>query len=139
MDALRAKLGEFSEVLGDGGEKEFVLCAVRSSKPEPREVDLSLCETASYLKLNVVAVRRLRDGGYLTQIRRRNPDTNFQRFYITKASIKRFEALYITLGQMADLENVAAIHLARRLDWEGIPTISCTSGYVRAYERGKVC
>ncbi|MBU0645709.1 MAG: TniQ family protein [Alphaproteobacteria bacterium] len=101
--------------------------------------DLSLCEAASYLKLNVVAVRRLRDGGYLTQIRRRNPDTNFQRFYITKASIKRFEASYITLGQMADLENVAAIHLARRLDWEGIPTISCTSGYVRAYERRKVC
>lgn len=100
--------------------------------------DLKLTQAASYLQISVISIRQLRDHGYLEQIQDRNPDTNHLKSYITEASIRRFEQKYITLGQMAALQKVAPIHLARRLDQEDIEPVSCGSNLVRVYRRHNV-
>lgn len=97
--------------------------------------DLTLPETARYLKINVASIRQLRDQGVLCEIRKRNPDTNHQKQYITKASVEAFERSYVTLGQMAAAQKVAPIHLARKLDREGVMPLPCSGGFVRAYCR----
>ena len=45
--------------------------------------DLELPETTGYLKISIASVRHLRDHGFLTQTRRRNPDTNHVKSCIT--------------------------------------------------------
>jgi len=97
--------------------------------------DLQLPDVASYLKISVISVRHLRDSGYLTQVRKRNPDTNHQKNYITQKSIQEFENRYVTLGQLAAQQRVASIHLARRLDHDHVPTVSCGGKLVRVYEK----
>jgi hypothetical protein len=97
--------------------------------------DLELIEAAKYLKINIAAIRKLRNGGQLIQVFRRNPDTNHLKNYITRESILEFEKLYITLGQMASLQKVEPIHLARRLDRDEIWPITCAGAFVRVYDR----
>ncbi len=100
--------------------------------------DLTLPETASYLKISVISIRHLRDHGYLTQIQRRNPDTNHLKSYLSQSSIQEFERNYITLGQMASRQKVASIHLARQLDRDDIHPIICGKEQVRVYDRKSV-
>lgn len=95
--------------------------------------DLTAEETARYLKVNVAGIRRLRDAGYLEAISRRNPDTNHCKRYITKQSITAFEHEYVTLGQLANEQGIRPIHLAQRLDRDGVTPINCNAGPVRAY------
>ena len=97
--------------------------------------DITLPETARYLKINVAAIRHLRDQGILSEIRKRNPDTNHQKQYISKRSIQAFERSFVTLGQMAAVQKVAPIHLARKLDVEGITPIPCAGALVRVYNK----
>lgn len=100
--------------------------------------DLTLPETASYLKISVISIRHLRDHGYLTQIQRRNPDTNHLKNYLSQSSIQEFERNYITLGQMASRQKVASIHLARQLDRDDIHPIICGKEQVRVYDRKSI-
>ncbi|UZD91243.1 hypothetical protein [Cognatishimia activa] len=100
--------------------------------------DLSLPETARYLKINVISIRHLRDKGFLSQVRERNPDTNHQKHYISKASIEAFERAYVTLGQMAAKQRVAPFHLARKLDIEGVCPIPCGGELVRVYYKREI-
>lgn len=100
--------------------------------------DLTLPEAARYLKISVISIRHLRDHGYLTQIQRRNPDTNHLKNYLSEASIQEFERTYVTLGQMASLLKVAPIHLARQLDRDDVLPIICGKVQVRVYERKSV-
>lgn len=97
--------------------------------------DITLPEAARYLKINVAAIRHLRDQGILSEIRKLNPDTNHQKHYITEASIKAFERSFVTLGRMAEEQKVAPIHLARKLDVQGIAPIPCGGALVRVYSR----
>ncbi|WP_131726338.1 helix-turn-helix domain-containing protein [Ruegeria denitrificans] len=97
--------------------------------------DLSLKDAAARLRISVGSIRRLRDGGYLKQIKARNPDTQHYRCYITEESIQAFAEVYVTLGQMAEKIELAAIHLARALDRREIETIPCDAGFVRAYPK----
>ena len=97
--------------------------------------DITLPEAARYLKINVAAIRHLRDQAILSEIRKLNADTNHQKHYITKASIKAFERSFVTLGQMAEKQKVAPIHLARKLDVQGIAPIPCGGALVRVYSR----
>lgn len=97
--------------------------------------DVTLPEAARYLKINVAAIRHLRDQGILSEIRKLNPDTNHQKQYISKRSIQAFERSFVTLGQMAEVQKVAPIHLARKLDVEGIAPIPCAGALVRVYSR----
>ncbi len=100
--------------------------------------DLTPLEAAAYLKIGVGAIRALRDAGYLGHAKRLNADTNHCHSLITQSSILEFEARFLTLGQLATSERVAPIHLARRLDREGVPTVTCPGRHVRAYERSHV-
>ncbi len=100
--------------------------------------DLTPLEAAAYLKIGVGAIRALRDAGYLGHAKRLNPDTNHRHSLITKSSIREFEARFLTLGQLATSAQVAPIHLARQLDREGVPTVTCRGRHVRAYERSKI-
>lgn len=95
--------------------------------------DLTIPETARFLKINVHAIRKLRNADYLQEIRRRNPDTNHIKGFITKASIQDFQIKFVTLGQAAEEKMIAANHLAQRLDQRGFEAIDCKSGYVRVY------
>jgi len=97
--------------------------------------DVTLPEAARYLKINVAAIRHLRDQGVLSEIRKLNPDTNHQKQYISKGSIQAFERSFVTLGQMAEKQKVAPIHLARKLDLQGIAPIPCGGALVRVYSR----
>ena len=99
--------------------------------------DLMLPEAARYLKINVAGIRHLRDQGILSQVRKLNPDTNHQKQYISKGSIQSFERLFVTLGQMAAAQKVAPIHLARKLDVEGITPIPCGGALVRVYSKSE--
>ena len=100
--------------------------------------DLTPLEAAAYLKIGVGSIRALRDAGYLGHAKRLNADTNHRHSLITQSSIREFEARFLTLGQLATSARVAPIHLARRLDREGVPTVTCGSRHVRAYERSQV-
>lgn len=100
--------------------------------------DLTVLEAASYLKIGVGAIRALRDAGYLGHATCLNADTNHRHTLITRSSIRDFETRFLTLGQLASASKVAPIHLARRLDREGVPTVRCGSRHVRAYERSQV-
>jgi len=100
--------------------------------------DLQLPDVASYLKISIISVRHLRDSGYLTQVPKRNPDTNHLKNYITQRSIQEFEDRYVTLGQLAAQQGVASIHLARRLDHDRVSTVSCSGKLVRVYEKSDV-
>jgi hypothetical protein len=95
--------------------------------------DLMVPEAARFLKINVHAIRKLRDAGYLPEVRRRNPDTNHLKGFITKTSIQDFKREFVTLGQAAKSLRIPANHLAQRLDEKGFETIDCKSGYVRVY------
>lgn len=95
--------------------------------------DLTVMETARFLKINVRAIRLLRDAGYLNEVQRRNPETNHFKGFITKASIQEFQRKFITLGQAADEQKASAKHLAQKLDRYGIEPIECETGYVRVY------
>lgn len=95
--------------------------------------DLTVMEAARFLKINVQAIRKLREAGYLEEIQLRNLDTNHVKGVITKASIKKFQRDFVTLGQAAENQNVCAIHLAQKLDRIGIEPIECKTGYVRVY------
>lgn len=97
--------------------------------------DLTLPEAARYLKINVAGIRHLRDEGILSQIVKLNADTNYQKQYISMGSIQAFERSFVTLGQMAAVQKVAPIHLARKLDVEGIAPIRCGGALVRVYSR----
>ena len=97
--------------------------------------DLTLPEAARYLKINVAGIRHLRDEGVLSQIVKLNADTNYQKQYISMGSIQAFERSFVTLGQMAAVQKVAPIHLARKLDVEGIAPIPCAGALVRVYSR----
>lgn len=110
--------------------------ALSSQRSAPLIGNLTLPETAAYMRINITAIRKLRDAGYLTEIKKRNPDTNHLKSYITQNSIKAFEQRWITLGQMAEAKGVEPYHLARRLDRDGVTTIPCSAGFVRVYERG---
>lgn len=97
--------------------------------------DLTPLETAAHLKIGVGAIRALRDAGYLRHTKCLNTDTNHRHSLITRSSIREFEERFLTLGQLAAASKIAPIHLARRLDREGVPTVDCGSWHVRAYER----
>jgi len=109
--------------------------AICARKTVALSQDLTLPETARYLKINVASIRQLRDHGMLCEVRKRNPDTNHQKQYISMASIKEFERSFVTLGQMAAAQKIAPIHLARRLDMEGALPIPCSGSIVRAYSK----
>ncbi|WP_353533872.1 hypothetical protein [Cognatishimia sp. WU-CL00825] len=100
--------------------------------------DLQLSEVARYLQISVISVRQLRNHGYLSQLKKRNVDTNRIKSYISKESILAFEETYVTLGQMSAKQKIAPIHLARKLDDNDIPPISCGGEYVRVYEKSAV-
>ena len=113
--------------------------AVVSARDTPVATrDLTPLEAAVYLKIGVGAIRALRDAGYLGHAKRLNADTNHRHSLITQSSIREFEARFLTLGQLATSARVAPIHLARRLDREGVPTVTCLGRHVRAYERSSV-
>ncbi len=95
--------------------------------------DLSLMDAAARLRICVGSIRLLRDCGYLKQIKLRNPDTQHYRCYITEESIQTFEESYVTLGQMADQFEIAAVHLGPALDRREIETFPREAGFVRAY------
>ncbi len=98
------------------------------------EGDLSLTQTARYLQIAVGSVRRLRDSGYLTDVRSLNAETRHRKSYLTRESIEEFSSRHMTLGQMADRTHQASIHVARWLDKNGIEPIDCDSGSVRVYD-----
>ncbi len=76
MDGLAAILIDYAETL-ERSERVF-------------SGDLSLLDAAARLRVSVGSIRRLRDGGYLKQIKVRNPDTQHYRCYITEESIQVF-------------------------------------------------
>lgn len=100
--------------------------------------DLSLAEAAKFLKISIISIRKLRDAGYLAVINKLNPDTNHIKTYVSRDSIRAFQAQYATLGQIAVHRNVAPIHLARQLDREEVSSISCDGSLVRVYNREAV-
>lgn len=100
--------------------------------------DLTLIETANYLRINIAGVRLLRDSGYLESRTLKNPDTNHLKQYITQRSIAEFEMQYATLGQLAHGQGIRPIHLARWLDRRNIPPINCSAGPVRVYHKREV-
>lgn len=100
--------------------------------------DLTLQETATYLQISVISLRKVRDAGMLSQFRKRNPDTNFERNYICKKSIEQFETQYMTLGQISQLAGVAPIHMARRLDRDEVIPVDKFGSLVRVYERAQL-
>jgi hypothetical protein len=100
--------------------------------------DLTLPETAAYLRISVISIRKLRDVGLLTQIQKRNPDTNHQRSYISQASVRDFERRFATLGQVSEHCKVAPIHLARQFDRDGIEPIDQVEGMVRVYRKHQI-
>jgi hypothetical protein len=100
--------------------------------------DLTLLETAAYLRISVISIRKLRDARLLTQVHKRNPDTNHLRSYISQASIQSFERRFKTLGQLSENCKVAAIHLARRFDRDGIEPIDQVQGMVRVYHKDHI-
>ena len=100
--------------------------------------DLSLRETASYLRISVISIRKLRDEGLLQQIKKRNPNTNHQRSYISRDSILHFEKRFATLGQLSERFDVAPIHLARKFDRDGISPAMSACGNVRVFERDQI-
>lgn len=97
--------------------------------------DLELPQAAKYLKIGIRSIRQLRDGGYLTEVRRRNPDTNHLKSYISYESIRQFEGSYVTLGQLAQARNQTAMHLALQFDRAGVLPVATPLGLVRAYPR----
>ncbi|WP_170327993.1 TniQ family protein [Ruegeria arenilitoris] len=102
------------------------------------ERDLTLAETAKFLKISIISIRKLRNAGYLAVINKLNPDTIHIRTYVCRDSIRGFQARYATLGQIAVQRNVAPIHLARQLDREEISPISCDGSLVRVYDKEAV-
>lgn len=82
-----------------------------------------------------MAIRKLRDAGYLTQIQQHNPDTNHLKNDLMQDSIKAFEQKWIALGQMAEADGVEPYHLARRLDRDGVATMPCIPGFEQVYAR----
>ena len=100
--------------------------------------DLGLGDAARYLRISLTGIRRLRDAGLLRQVRKRNADTNHQHSFISKASIRTFERDHVTLGQLAERSGVAPIHLARRLDRDGIPALETRRGVVRVYRQDRL-
>jgi len=102
------------------------------------QMDMSVAEAAEHLQIGATGVRTLRDCGYLYQVRRRNPDTNHQRAFITIQSIARFEAEYVTLGQMAARKGVRPMHLAKQLDSAGVEPVPTKGRLVRAYARASL-
>lgn len=100
--------------------------------------DLTLRETAAYLRISVISIRKLRDVGLLTQIRKRNPDTNHLRSYICQGSLQEFERRFATLGQVSEHCQVAPIHLARRFDRDGIEPIDQVEGKLRVYRKHQI-
>lgn len=101
----------------------------------PRHGDPNLAEAARYLRISLSAVRALRDVGILQQVRKRNADTNFRQAYISRDSLRSFERDHVTLGQLAERNAVAPMHLARRLDRDGIPALDTPRGMVRVYHQ----
>lgn len=97
--------------------------------------DMSIVEAAEHLRIGAASIRILRDGGFLVQVHRRNPDTNHMRAFITRESIVCFEEEYETLGQMAERLCCRAMHLATRLDAEGVLPLQIKGSLVRAYLR----
>lgn len=100
--------------------------------------DMSILEAAEHLQISAAAIRALRDAGYLEQIRRKNPDTNHQRALITFKSVEKFESRFETIGQIATRIGVRPMHLAKRLDEDGIEPVTTMGRLVRAYERDVV-
>ncbi|MDA5559067.1 hypothetical protein, partial [Shimia sp. MMG029] len=134
------KQGELNGALcagmGDGLHAiEIDWDAVCGSKAVDLARDLTLPEAARHLQINVGSIRSLRDNGYLREILHQNPDTNRAKTYIAWSSIQQFQARYVTLGQMALRQKVAAIHLARRLDREDVPPVNCGERLVRVYDK----
>lgn len=103
--------------------------------PTPLHGDPNLAEAARYLRISLSAVRTLRDVGILQQVRKRNADTNFRKAYISRESLRSFECDHVTLGQLAERNGVAPMHLARRLDRDGIPALDTPIGMVRVYHQ----
>lgn len=101
----------------------------------PHHGDPNLAEAARYLRISLSAVRTLRDVGILRQVRKRNADTNFRQGYISSESLRSFERDHVTLGQLAERNAVAPMHLARRLDRDGIPALDTPRGMVRVYHQ----
>lgn len=101
----------------------------------PHHGDPNLAEAARYLRISLSAVRTLRDVGILRQVRKRNADTNFRQGYISSESLRSFERNHVTLGQLAERNAVAPMHLARRLDRDGIPALDTPRGMVRVYHQ----
>ena len=81
------------------------------------DMDMSVAEAAEHLQIGAMGVRALRDSGYLVQVHRTNPDTNHQRAFITIESIRRFEADWETLEQMATRIGIRAMHSHELDDW----------------------
>ncbi len=128
--------GKLFRGIGIGLQAIEVDCSVLSEKELIELIgDLTADEAARYLKINVASIRRLRDAGYLEAVSRRNPDTNHLKQYVTKHSILEFERQYITLGQLAENRIERPIHLARKLDREGLAPVSCSAGHVRVYSK----
>lgn len=101
----------------------------------PHHGDPNLAEAARYLRISLSAVRTLRDVGILQQVRKRNADTNFRQGYISSESLRSFERDHVTLGQLAERNAVAPMHLARRLDRDGIPALDTPRGMIRVYHQ----
>lgn len=97
--------------------------------------DMSIAEAAEHLRIGAASIRILRDGGFLVQVHRRNPDTNHMRAFITRESMACFEGEYETLGQIAERQCCRAMHLATRLDAEGVEPLYLKGSLVRAYLR----
>ena len=114
---------------------EVTLDVLKADRAMTLSRDLTLPEAAAYLRINIISIRKLRDAGYLKQIKKRNPDTNHIKSYLTRESISVFERRWVTLGQMAEVEGSEPYHLARKLDRDGAVPIPCVTGFVRVYER----
>lgn len=97
--------------------------------------DLTLSDTAKYLKISIISIRKLRDAGFLCALNKLNPDTKHLKAFITQDSVQKFEAEYATLGQIAYQRGMAPIHLARQLDREDVLPISFGGTIVRVYEK----
>ncbi|MBU2867884.1 TniQ family protein [Pacificibacter marinus] len=114
---------------------EVALDVLKADRAMILSHDLTLPEAAAYLRINIISIRKLRDAGYLKQIKKRNPDTNHIKSYLTRESISAFERRWVTLGQMAEVEGSEPFHLARKLDRDGAVPIPCVTGIARVYER----
>ena len=95
--------------------------------------DLSLTDTSRDLRIKIGGVRAMRDVGLLEIVTKRNPETRHLKTFVTAKSLAAFKARFVTLGQMAHAQGVAPIHLARRLDRQGIAPIDCGPQMVRVY------